>query len=35
MLSMAADDLGYVMKSLFGTPEPLIVAQDVYLALLP
>lgn len=35
MLAMAGDDLGYAMKSLFGVPEPLIVAQDVYLALLP
>lgn len=35
MLAMAGDDLGYAMKSLFDVPEPLIVAQDVYLALLP
>lgn len=35
MLATAGDDLGYAMKSLFGVPEPLTGAEDVYLALLP
>lgn len=33
VLSMAGDDLVYVMKSLFRMPEPLIVAQDAYITL--